>query len=86
MLKVVYDKILVKPIAVNTTSDTWITLETRTEKPEQGEVVACGKEVKTVKVGHIVYFTKYAPDIIEEDGVEYYSIKESLILAYKETE
>lgn len=85
MLKVVCDKILVKPIAVNTVSDWGITLETRTEKPEQGEVVATGNEVKTVKIGHIVFFTKYTPDIIEDEGVEYYSIKESLILAYKET-
>jgi len=34
-----------------------------------------------VKVGDIVYFTKYAPDVFTHEEKEYYSIKQSSILA-----
>ena len=60
------------------------------EKSEQGKVVAvgegklneAGKRVPlTVKKGQTVIFSKYGPDEIKVDGVEYFIISESNILA-----
>jgi len=60
------------------------------EKPERGEVIACGEgklldngqiaPVK-VKVGEQVMFKKYAPDEIKIDGEEYLVVSDSDIIA-----
>jgi len=60
------------------------------EKPERGEVVACGEgklldngqiaPVK-VKVGEQVMFKKYSPDEIKIDGEEYLVVSDSDIIA-----
>lgn len=54
------------------------------EKPQKGEVIAVGSEVKEVKVGDIVLFDKYAGSKIKVDDVEYLIIKEEEILAIVE--
>ena len=60
------------------------------ERPEQGKVVAVGEGRRTdegktiapkVKVGDVVLFSKYGPDEIKIDGVEYLIVKEENILA-----
>lgn len=61
------------------------------EKPERGRVVAVGEGKwnedgdgrirPSVKVGDIVLFTKYSPDEIKIDGVEYFVLREENILA-----
>src|SRR3989344_1074342 len=59
------------------------------EKPAQGEVVAVGpgkfedgKRVPMqVKVGDTVLFSKYGYDEVKIEGVEYYILSESNILA-----
>ncbi len=59
------------------------------EKPEMGKVLAVGpgkwengKLVPmSVKVGQNVLFSKYGPDEVKIDGVEYYILSESQILA-----
>ena len=90
MLKVVEDKILVTPINDKSTSSQGLVLESREGKPEKGEVIAVGpgrtlengsRENMDVKVGDIVYFTPYAPDAIDVDGKNYYTLKQSGILA-----
>ena len=90
MLKVVEDKILVTPINDKSTSKGWLVLEARQWKPEKGEVIAVGpgrtlengsRENMDVKVGDIVFFTPYAPDAIDVDGIDYYTLKQSGILA-----
>jgi len=50
------------------------------EKSAQGKVLAVG-EVKSVKVGDTVIFSKYGYDEVEIDGEELYLIKEENILA-----
>lgn len=58
------------------------------EKPEMGKVVAVGSGKwengklvpMSVKVGQKVLFSKYGPDEVKIDGVEYYILSESQIL------
>ncbi|MEJ5227255.1 co-chaperone GroES [Thermodesulfovibrio sp.] len=54
------------------------------EKPQKGEVIAVGSEVKEVKVGDTVLFDKYAGSKIKIDDVEYLIIKEEEILGIVE--
>lgn len=54
------------------------------EKPQKGEVIAVGSEVKEVKVGDTVLFDKYSGSKIKVDDVEYLIIKEEEILGIVE--
>ncbi len=60
------------------------------ERPEEGKVIACGEGKitddgtlvpLTVRKGDRVIFSKYGPDEIKIDGVEYLIVSESSILA-----
>lgn len=89
------DRVLVKPFtpeeAGKTTSFGIIIPDTASkEKPEQGTVVAVGPGKKnedgrvvpmSVTVGDKVMFSKYGFDEIKVNGVEYYIVSESSILA-----
>lgn len=87
-LKAVENKIIVKPI-IDEQVVGEVVLETREEKPCHGIVVAVGqgrflengtREKMDVRVWDEVFFTRYAPDLFEVDGEEYYSLKQSSIL------
>ena len=68
-----------------------ITAPTSKEKPGKGEVIAVGEGKKSddgtlisidnIKVGDIVYFTKYSPEEIEVDGEKLLLIRADSILA-----
>lgn len=88
------DRVLVKPgipdEGKKTKSGIIIPDTASKERPEQGEVVAVGEGRTTdegklipmrVKVGDIVLFSKYGPDEVKIDGVEYYILREDSILA-----
>ena len=88
------DHILVKPIEEENKTKSGILLPDSKEKPSKGTVIAVGagkivdngqRAPMDVKVGDIVYFTKYSPDEleIEENGekVNYLIIKQSSLLA-----
>ena len=89
------DRVLVKPFTQEdthkTTSFGIIIPDTSSkEKPEQGTVVAVGPGKKnedgrvvpmSVKVGDKVMFSKYGFDEIKVNGVEYFIVSESSILA-----
>lgn len=90
-IKPLADKVLVKPISKEETTESGIIIpDTATkEKPEQGEVLAVGpgelnekgeRIAMSVKVGDKVMFTKYSPNEIEIEGEEYLIIKEKDIL------
>jgi chaperonin GroES len=60
------------------------------ERPEQGEVIAVGEGRITddgklipikIKVGDRVLFSKYGPDEIKIDDIEYYILREETVLA-----
>lgn len=87
------DRVLVKPIVVDDTTTSFGIIIPDTvskEKPEQGTVIAVGMGKKndegkliplSVQVGDKIMFSKYGFDEIKVDGVEYYILPESSILA-----
>ncbi len=88
------DRVLVKPgnpdESKKTKSGIIIPDTASKERPEQGEVIAVGEGRTTdagelipmkLKVGDVVLFSKYGPDEIKIDGVEYYILREDSVLA-----
>lgn len=89
------DRIVVKPLTSEemegkTTSFGIIIPDNAKEKPEQGWVVAVGPGKYgddnvlipiSVKVGDKVMFSKYGYDEVKVDGIEYYIVSETNILA-----
>lgn len=90
-----HDRVVIKPLspeeAGSRTLSGIIIPDTAKEKPEQGKVVAVGpgkwdedgeKRIPvSVKVGDKVMFSKYGYDEIKINGVEYFIVNESNILA-----
>ena len=82
MLKPLADRVIVKRLEAEAKTASGIVLpDSAKEKPEQGEVIVCGKGVKEVKKGDKVIFGKYSPTEIKVDGLEYLVIKEEDVLA-----
>ena len=50
------------------------------ERPQEGVVLAVGKDVEEIKAGDHVIFGKYSPDKIVMDGVEYAVIKDEDVM------
>ena len=76
------DRLVLKRVEATQKTKTGIVLpDTAKEKPEEGQVVAAGKEVKEVKKGDRVLFSKYAPTEVKVEGVEYLIVKEEDVLA-----
>jgi chaperonin GroES len=94
-IKPIADRILIKPLSDEeregmTASGIVIPDTAEKERPEEGKVMAVGpgrvtEEGKmlpmSIKVGSRVLFTKYGPQEIKVDGVEYLIAKEDDILA-----
>jgi len=81
-LKPLGDKLVIERLeAVSKTAGGIMIPDTAKEKPEQGKVVAVGKDVKEVKQGDNVLFGKYATTEVKVDGKEYLLVKEEDILA-----
>lgn len=86
------DKVIVKALDKEKVTESGIVLPDTIDKdrPEQGEVIALGpgkllengeRQKMSVKVGDKVLFTKYSPNEVKVDEVEYLVISESDILA-----
>jgi chaperonin GroES len=85
------DHIIVEAVEQETTTKSGIILPSdNKEKPSMGKVIAVGagkildngsRAPIDVKVGDVVYFTKYAPDELDVDGKKYLVVKQSSILA-----
>ena len=84
------DHIIVEAVEEESVTKSGIILPNSKEKPSKGKVVAVGdgkildnwsRSPIDVKVGDIMYFTKYAPEEIDIDGNTYLVIKQSAILA-----
>ncbi len=81
-LKPLADRVIIKVTENEEKTKSGIILpDSAKEKPEQGEVVAVGKEVKEIKEGDVVMFTKYGPNEIKVEGEELLIVKEEDILA-----
>lgn len=76
------DRIVARAIETEAKSAAGILLpESAKEKPQLAEVLAVGKEVKEVKTGDQVLYSKYGPAEVKVDGEELLLIKEEDVLA-----
>lgn len=91
-LKPLFDHVIVKitPQEEVTKSGIFLPETIDKERPEKGEIIACGPgrlldsgqlAPMNVKIGDQVIFKKYAPDEIKVEGKEYLVLKESDIVA-----
>jgi len=80
----IFDRVLVIPVIPEkekTSSGILIPETVSKEKPEEGIVAAIGNDIKCVKVGDKVLFSKYGYDEIKVDGEDYFILREENILA-----
>ena len=76
------DRIVLEQIeSEEKTSSGKILPDSAKEKPEQAKVVAVGPDVKELKTGDLVLYTKYGPNEVKVDGKEYLVVKEEDVLA-----
>ncbi len=85
-IKPLADRVLIAPMAVETTTASGIIIpDSAKEKPQKGTVIAVGNGTKdydmTVKKGDVVLYGKYAGTELTLEGEEYLIMKESDILA-----
>jgi chaperonin GroES len=76
------DRIVARSVEaeIKTSSGIYIP-DTAKEKPQMGEVLAVGKEVKEVKAGDRILYSKYGPNEVKVDGEELLLIKEEDVYA-----
>ena len=89
-IKPLSDKVVIKALEAEQKTASGIVIpDTAKEKPAQGEVIAIGpgkvddgiRGEMTVKVGNRVLYSKYSPQEVKIDGIEYLIISEEDILA-----
>jgi len=89
-IKPLGDKVVIKTLEAEQKTASGIVIpDTAKEKPAQGEVVAVGpgkvkhgnKVPMSVKIGDKVLYSKYSPQEVKVEGVEYLIISEEEILA-----
>jgi chaperonin GroES len=94
-LKPLSNNVILRPLKQEETTKSGIVLPDTMdkEKPEKGEVIACGPGkilengqtmAISVKAGDKVIFKKYSPDEIKIDGEDYLVLNESDIVAILE--
>jgi chaperonin GroES len=88
-----HDRVVIKPLSPEemgtTTASGIIIPDSAQEKPEQGTVIAVGpgkyeegmRVPMSVKVGDRVMFSKYGYDEVKINGIEYFIVAETNILA-----
>ncbi len=76
------DRLVAKPLdAQEKTTSGFYVPDSAKEKPQIGEVVAVGKDVKEITVGDNVVYSQYKPDTVKVDGEELMIMKEEDVLA-----
>tara|TARA_B110000003_G_C16224122_1_gene368568 strand:+ start:62 stop:343 length:282 start_codon:yes stop_codon:yes gene_type:complete len=80
------DRVIIEQEEAETTTASGIIIpDNAQEKPQKGNVIACGKGTKetslTVKVGDNILYSKYAGTELKYEGKNYLIMKESDILA-----
>ncbi len=84
-LKPLADRIVAKSLEAESKTASGIYLpDSAKEKPQMGEVIAVGSEVKEVKKGDRILFTKYGPNEVKLGSDELLVLKEEDVLAVVE--
>lgn len=83
MIKPLGDRVLIELVEQEETTASGIVLpDSAKEKPQEGKVVAVGKDAEDeIKVDDRVIYSKYAGTEVEYDGVEYLILGKMDILA-----
>jgi len=79
-VKVIGDRILVKPEPVANQTASGLMLNTANERPRRGEVLSVGEAVEGIAVGDRLLFGKLAGSRIEENGEEYLVIRKDEVM------
>jgi len=79
-VKVIGDRILVKPEPVANQTASGLMLNTANERPRRGEVLSVGEAVEGITVGDRLLFGKLAGSRIEENGEEYLVIRKDEVM------
>lgn len=69
------NRVVIKPIEV--APDSFVQPDQLKERPQRGLVKAVGKDVKIIKPGDIVLFSRYAEKEIEIDGESLVLVREN---------
>ena len=85
-LKPLADRVLIEPVAAETTTASGIIIpDTAKEKPQKGTVVAVGPGTKdnpvTLKEGDVVLYGKYSGTELKLEGKDYLIMRENDVLA-----
>lgn len=76
------DRLVAKPLeAQEKTSSGFYVPDSAKERPQIGEVIAVGKDVKEIKVGDNIVYKQYGPDTIKVDNQDLLIVKEEDVLA-----
>ena len=76
------DRVVAKNVEAEAKSASGILLpDSAKEKPQMGEVLAVGKDVKEIKDGDRILYSKYGPTEVKVEGEELLILKEEDILA-----
>jgi chaperonin GroES len=82
MITPIGEKIAVIPKEAKELSDGGIYIpDGAQEKPAEGNVVSVGCEVKQIKVGDSVMYSKYSGSEIENENIKYLIMRENDVLA-----
>ncbi|HVE80537.1 MAG TPA: co-chaperone GroES [Candidatus Dormibacteraeota bacterium] len=76
------DRLVVKSLEAEAKSASGFYIpESAKEKPQIGEVVAVGKDVKEIKIGDKIVYSQYKPDAVKVGSDELLIMKEEDVLA-----
>lgn len=76
------DRLVAKPLEAQAkTASGFYVPDSAKEKPQIGEVIAVGKDVKEIKVGDQIVYSQYKPDNIKAGNDELMIMKEEDVLA-----
>lgn len=79
-MKVIGDRLLIKPETVSNQTPFGLVLNTANERPRIGEVLSVGGDVEVANIGDKVMFHKLAGTMVDVEGQEYLVIRREEIL------
>lgn len=80
--RLLLDNILVKGAKIEEV-DGVLNPDSYEDKPEIGEVISIGKQVKDINVGDTVMFNKYSITKFNFDGDDYFAIRLEDVIGYQ---
>jgi len=77
-------RLLIEVPSVSSETASGLVLPDKKEVPlDRGTVSAIGSDVREIKIGDRVFFSRYAPDEIEIDGAKFLLLSERDVIAFQ---